>query len=57
MARAVTDLEANAALFWPKQLSEREQRASIIPRLIETQEKFIGILYVADANPEAWKSV
>ena len=44
MARAVTDLEANAALFWPKQLSEREQRASIIPRLIETQEKFIGIL-------------
>ena len=57
MTRATTDLEANAALFWPAQLAEREQRASIIPRLIETQEKFIGVLYVADASPGAWKTV
>jgi hypothetical protein len=57
MPRTITDLEANAEKFWPTQLAEREQRSSIIPRLIETQEKFIGILYVADASPDSWKSV
>jgi hypothetical protein len=57
MGRSVTDLEANAEKFWPKHLAEREKNASIIPALIESQEKFIGVLYVADASPDAWIKV
>jgi len=38
-------------------LAQREQATSIIPKLIESQEKFIGILYVADASPTAWEDV
>lgn len=55
MARDTQDLEARAAKFWPSVLAEREQTTSIIPKLIQTQEKFIGVLYVADASPVAWK--
>jgi hypothetical protein len=57
MPRSVNDLEANAENFWPTRLAEREQEISILPKLIETQEKFIGILYVADGSPDAWKEV
>lgn len=55
--RSVSDLEEHAVHFWPAILAEREQTTSIIPRLIETQEKFIGILYVADGSPTAWTDV
>jgi hypothetical protein len=57
MPRKIDDLEAHAAKFWPTALAQREQTTSIIPKLIESQEKFIGILYVADASPAAWKDV
>lgn len=57
MAREIDDLEAHAFKFWPTALTEREQSASIIPKLIESQEKFIGVLYVADRGPAAWKDV
>lgn len=53
----VEDLRKNACLFWPSSLAARERETSIIPRLIETQEKFIGVLYVADAGPAAWIQV
>ncbi|MGD0541572.1 MAG: hypothetical protein ABSB33_08645 [Tepidisphaeraceae bacterium] len=55
--RTIDDLEAHAETFWPTALAKREHKASIIPKLIESQEKFIGILYVADASPVAWKDV
>lgn len=55
MARNVQDLESHAARFWPSVLAQREQSTSIIPRLLQTQEKFIGVLYVADASPVAWQ--
>lgn len=57
MTRDIDDLENHAFKFWPTALAEREQTTSIIPKLIESQEKFIGILYVADALPIAWKDV
>lgn len=57
MTRDIDDLENHAFKFWPTVLAQREQTASIIPKLIESQEKFIGILYVADALPVAWKDV
>ncbi|MCG3129991.1 MAG: Type-2 restriction enzyme BanI [Phycisphaerae bacterium] len=53
--RKFDDLEAHAAKFWPTALAQQEQTTSSIPKLIESQEKFIGILYVADASPIAWK--
>lgn len=57
MPRSIEDLEHQAVKFWPAVLTEREQKASILPRLIESQEKFIGILYVADGSPAAWKEI
>jgi len=57
MRRKIDDLEAHAVKFWPTALAQREQTTSIIPKLIESQEKFIGLLYVADATPSAWKDV
>ena len=41
--------------FWPEQIAERERTSSIIPKLIETQDKFISLLNIADASPLAWK--
>lgn len=57
MTREINDLENHAFKFWPTELTKREKKTSIIPKLIESQEKFIGILYVADASPIAWKDV
>ncbi len=57
MPRDPKDLEKYAVKFWPTSLSGHEQASSVIPKLIQSQEKFIGILYVADASPFAWKEV
>lgn len=55
--RNIEDLEANALKFWPQELAEQEQNSSIIPRLIDSQDRFISILNSADANPFSWKEV
>ncbi|MBU2593716.1 MAG: restriction endonuclease [Candidatus Edwardsbacteria bacterium] len=57
MSRKIEDLEANALKFWPERISEMERNTSIIPKLIETQDKFISLLNIADAEPFAWKKV
>ena len=51
--RDLSDLEKNALKFWPTELAEQEKKSSIIPRLIETQDKFISLLNISDANPVA----
>ena len=55
--RDLKDLEANALKFWPEKISEIERNSSIIPKLIETQDKFISLLNIANADPFAWKNV
>lgn len=55
MQSSFEKLEANAVKFWPTYLSQEEQAASVIPKLIETQDKFIGLLHVADRSPNSWK--
>jgi len=55
--RLYNELKSQAVNFWPLELAEKEKDASIIPRLIETQEKFISLLHVADSNPHAWKEI
>jgi len=57
MVRSFNDLESNALKFWPERIAEMERNTSIIPKLIETQDKFISLLNIADAEPFAWKSV
>jgi hypothetical protein len=49
------DLYDVAVRFWPTELIEREARSSVIPRLLETQDRFISLLDVADSSPDAWK--
>lgn len=54
--RNLEDLETNALKFWPKQIAERERNLSVIPKLIDTHDKFISLLNIADASPIAWKN-
>lgn len=42
--RTVEELEKLASMFWSSELSQQEADLSIIPTLINTQEKFIAIL-------------
>ena len=53
---AYETLQQNALNFWPIELSKKEKKASIIPKLINSQDKFISLLNIADASPFAWKS-
>lgn len=55
-ARTPAELRQTAVMFWPKELMQREAEASIIPKLIQTQDKFISLLDISDAHPEAWKT-
>jgi hypothetical protein len=57
MIRKIEELEANALKFWPEKIAELERNSSIIPKLIETQDKFISLLNIADAEQFAWKKV
>ncbi len=57
MIRNIEELEANALKFWPQHIAELEKNSSIIPKLIETQDKFISLLDIANVQPFAWKKV
>jgi len=56
-ARDYDDLKAAALCWWPDKILDRQKDASVIPRLIETQDKFISVLHVADRAPDAWKAI
>lgn len=53
--RSIEDLERNAIKFWPAEIAGKEKDISIIPKLVETQYKFISLLNISDANPFIWK--
>lgn len=53
--RDIQDLENQALKFWPQEILDQEKNSSIIPKLIETQDKFISLLNISDANPFKWK--
>jgi len=55
--REYSDLKSQALIFWPPEIAERERNSSIIPLLLQTQDKFISILHVADTSPFAWKDI
>lgn len=47
----ITELASNAVFWWPSFLSDLETNASIIPTLIQTQDKFLSLLTLADKDP------
>jgi hypothetical protein len=55
--RNLDQLQKRATLYWPAELSGKEQSASIIPKLLATQDKFISILHVSDRQPASWKNI
>lgn len=48
--RTFTELESVAIKFWPSELSEREAQISIIPLLLKSQDRFIGILSACEQD-------
>lgn len=51
--RTIKDLEQVGSKWWPKEVKEEAMKTSIIQYLIDTQEKFISILTLADRkDPE-----
>jgi hypothetical protein len=52
--RTLEELRAKAVRFWPDELKQRAAAESVLPVLLETQEKFLSLLKIADAHPEAW---
>ena len=56
--RSVSDLEKVGSKWWPKEIHEEALRMSILKLLLDTQEKFISILTLADPhNPSAIFSI
>jgi hypothetical protein len=56
-ARTLPELKEKAVLFWSREIIEREASISILPLLLETQDKFISVLNLADSSPDAWKTI
>jgi hypothetical protein len=48
-------LKEHAVLFWPRELSSGSPENEALSLLLETQDKFLGILLVADRKPTSWK--
>ena len=48
--RTLEELEQHACKWWPGEVREAAQKTSILQMLLDTQEKFISILKLADRN-------
>lgn len=46
------ELEGKACKWWPAELMELEAESSIIPKLVQTQDKFVSILMLSDSNSQ-----
>jgi hypothetical protein len=49
--RAISELRENAVLWWPESLKQKNSDASVTPKLLDSQERFISILNLCDASP------
>jgi hypothetical protein len=49
--RSIEELESKGVMWWPQNLIQANEKLGLIPRLLQTQEKFIKILTLADDNP------
>lgn len=48
--RTVNDLKEVGSKWWPKEVRDEAQKVSILQYLLDTQEKFISLLTLADRN-------
>lgn len=48
--RSIKDLEQVGCKWWPKEVRDEAMKVSILQYLIDTQEKFISLLTLADSN-------
>lgn len=48
--RSIKDLEKVGSKWWPKEVREEAMKVSILQYLLDTQEKFISLLTLADRN-------
>ena len=46
--RSMAELEKYACMWWPKEIRDYADKLSILQTLLDTQEKFISILKLAD---------
>ncbi|ELV8672105.1 hypothetical protein [Vibrio vulnificus] len=50
--RNITELEQQAALWWPEELLKQNASVSIAPKLIKTQRDFLNILSLSKNSPD-----
>jgi len=55
--KTLADLEKVAIKWWPKELETEVSKSSVIPKLLQTQEKFISVLKLSSKSPEQIFSV
>lgn len=48
--RTLEELELHACKWWPREVREEALKLSILPTLLDTQEKFISLLKLTDKN-------
>ena len=48
--RTIDELEQHACKWWPREVRDEAQKISILQMLLDTQEKFISILKLANVN-------
>ncbi len=56
-AKTIEELEAKAIMWWPSHLSALEEKSSIIPLLLRSQERFLSLLCLIDGDTEKIFSV
>lgn len=49
--------KSKVSLYWPKLVATGASHAYIIPRLLETQDKFLAILILSDRDPFGWAKI
>ena len=49
--RTISELESKAILWWPERLTIENALISVIPKLIETQDEFLGVISSSNENP------
>lgn len=49
--RDISELKSNAALWWPKDLQEKNSLANVLPALLKTQEDFLCLLRLSKKDP------
>jgi len=55
--RTPEQLKEQASKYWPKELRNHAASLQVLPLLLQTQQKFIDLLHVADGSPIGWKKV